>query len=122
MELVDEVRESERREIYRVMHAEVLETSKFPEIVFDGQWRVSGNPTRDQYTVNVEGSLRLHGVTNPHNFEAKVNLGPDTFRAHGEFIMFQREFGINTASIAGSTLRLRDELKFSFFVVGRKKK
>ena len=121
LDLVDEVRESERREIYRVMHSEVLETSKFPEIVFDGQWRVADHPGRDQYTVNVEGSLRLHGVTSTHMFEARVTLGPDSFRAHGEFIVFQREYGINTASIAGSALRLRDELKFSFFVVGRKK-
>jgi hypothetical protein len=33
LELVDDVRETERREIYRVMHSEVLETSKFPDIV-----------------------------------------------------------------------------------------
>lgn len=121
LDLVDEVRESERREIYRVMHNEVLETSKFPDIVFDGQWRIADRPGHDQYRVNVDGSLRLHGVTSTHAFEARVTLGPDTFRAHGEFIVFQREYGINTASIAGSTLRLRYELKFSFFVVGRKK-
>ena len=120
-ELVDEVRESERREIYRVMHSEVLETSKYPDVVFDGQWVVSDHPSRDQYAVNVEGTLRLHGVTNHHTFEARVTLGPDSFRAHGEFIVFQKDYGINIASIAGSTLRLRDELKFSFFVVGRKK-
>src|SRR5215470_14038637 len=34
LELVDQVRESERREIYRVMHNEVLESSRFPEVVF----------------------------------------------------------------------------------------
>ena len=46
LELVDEVRESDRREIYRVMHNEVLETSKFPDIVFDGHWRVADRPGR----------------------------------------------------------------------------
>jgi len=120
LELVDEVRESERREIYRVMHSEVLETSKFPDIVFDGRWVVSDNPGRDIYAVKAEGSLRLHGVTNTHTFDARVTFGPDSFRAHGEFMVFQGDYGINTASIAGSTLKLRDELKFSFFVVGRK--
>jgi polyisoprenoid-binding protein YceI len=120
LELVDEVRESERREIYRVMHAEVLETSKFPDIVFDGRWVVSANPGRDVYAVKVDGSLRLHGITNSHAFDARVTFGPDSFRAHGEFMVFQRDYGINIASVAGSTLKLRDELKFTFFVVGRK--
>ncbi len=122
LELVDQVRESERREIYRVMHSEVLESSKYPEVVFDGRWVVSGNPGRDVYSVKVDGSLRLHGVTNSHGFDARVTIGPETFRAHGEFMVFQRDYGINTASVAGSTLKLRDELKFSFFVVGRKTK
>jgi polyisoprenoid-binding protein YceI len=122
LELVDQVRESERREIYRVMHSEVLESSKYPEVVFDGRWVVSDHPSRDVYSVKVDGSLRLHGITNSHAFDARVTLGPDSFRAHGEFMVFQRDYGINTASVAGSTLKLRDELKFSFFVVGRKTK
>jgi len=122
LELVDQVRETERREIYRVMHSEVLESSKYPEVVFDGRWVVSGNPGRDVYSVKVDGTLRLHGVTNSHGFDARVTISPDSFRAHGEFMVFQRDYGINTASVAGSTLRLRDELKFSFFVVGRKAK
>jgi polyisoprenoid-binding protein YceI len=122
LELVDQVRESERREIYRVMHNEVLESSRFPEVVFDGRWMVSGSPGRDVYSVKVDGSLRLHGVTNSHAFDARVTIGPDSFRAHGEFMVFQRDYGINIASVAGSTLKLRDELKFSFFVIGRKTK
>ena len=122
LDLVDQVRESERREIYRVMHSEVLESSKYPEVVFDGRWVVSGHPGRDVYSVKVDGSLRLHGVTNSHAFDARVTIGPDSFRAHGEFMVFQRDYGINIASVAGSTLKLRDELKFSFFVVGRKTK
>jgi polyisoprenoid-binding protein YceI len=119
LELVDEVRESERREIYRVMNNEVLEASRYPEIVFDGRWSVHDNPGKDVYLVKAEGSLRLHGITNAHAFDARVTIGPDNFRAHGEFMVFQRDYGINIASIAGSTLKLRDELKFSFFVVGR---
>src|SRR5215470_13282755 len=58
LELVDEVREGERREIYRVMHNEVLETSRYPEIVFDGRWHVHANPGKDVYLVKAEGSLR----------------------------------------------------------------
>ena len=119
LELVDDVREAERREIYRVMNNEVLEIGKFPEVVFDGRWSVSDNPGKDVYAVKVDGALRLHGVTNPHTFDARVTLGPENFRAHGEFMVFQGDYGINIASIAGSTLKLRDELKFSFFVVGR---
>jgi hypothetical protein len=70
--------------------------------------------------VNVEGRLALHGVTNGQSFFSQVAFGVDTFRAYGEFSLLQSDYGIRIASIAGGTLKLQDELKFSFYVVGRK--
>jgi hypothetical protein len=49
-----------------------------------------------------------------------VAFGIDSFRAYGEFTLLQSDYGIRIASIAGGTLKLQDELKFSFYVVGRK--
>jgi len=118
-QLVDEVSESDRREIYRVMHGGVLESSKYPDIAFEGRWVVSDNPSPDVYGVKVDGSLRLHGVTNPHVVEARVTFSPDRLRAHGEFIIFQSDYRIK--SVGGSALKPRDELKFSFFMGGRRR-
>ena len=59
-------------------------------------------------------------MANDHAFVAQVALGVDSARAYGEFKLQQTEYGIRIASIAGGTLRLQDELKFSFYVVARK--
>jgi hypothetical protein len=53
-------------------------------------------------------------------FNAQVAFGLDTLRAHGDFIVLQTDYEIKVASIAGGTLKLRDELKFTFYVVARK--
>jgi hypothetical protein len=45
----------------------------------------------------------------------------DTLRAYGEFTLLQSDYSIKIASIAGATLKLQDELKFAFYVIGRKK-
>jgi hypothetical protein len=65
-----------------------------------------------------EGS---HGVTGSQTLSAHVAFGVDSLRAHGEFIVLQTDYDIPVASIAGGTLRLRDDLKFTFYVVARKR-
>jgi polyisoprenoid-binding protein YceI len=120
LEVLDELRENDRRELHRVMYDDVLETKRFPEVTFDST-HVSADKQKDSlYRVNVEGRLSLHGNTNNQAFVAQVALGVDTFRAHGEFTLLQTDYGIKIASIAGGTLKLQDELKFRFYVVGRK--
>ena len=120
LEVLDDLRESDRRELHRVMYDDVLETKRYPEIVFEssviGADRVKDNLNR----VNVEGALSLHGVRNGQTFFSQVAFGVDSFRAYGEFSILQSDYGIRIASIAGGTLKLQDELKFSFYVVGRK--
>ena len=120
LEVLDELREADRRELHRVMYDEVLEAKKFPEAVFESS-TVSGDRLKENLNrVNVEGQLALHGVTNGQSFFSQVAFGVDTFRAYGEFTLLQSDYGIRVASIAGGTLKLQDELKFSFYVVGRK--
>jgi len=98
----------------------VLETKRFPEVVFESS-SISADRLKENLSrVNVEGRLVLHGVTNGQTFFSQVALGVDTFRAYGEFSLLQSDYGIRIASIAGGTLKLQDELKFSFYVVGRK--
>jgi polyisoprenoid-binding protein YceI len=120
LEVLDDLRESDRRELHRVMYDDVLEVRRFPEVTFDSSYigveRIKDNLNR----VNVEGRLSLHGVTNGQSFFSQVAFGVDSFRAYGEFTLLQSDYGIRVASIAGGTLKLQDELKFSFYVVARK--
>ncbi|HEY3973994.1 MAG TPA: YceI family protein [Candidatus Sulfotelmatobacter sp.] len=120
LQVLDELREADKRELHRVMYDEVLETTKFPEIVFQSSNISSDQIKENLNRVNVEGRLSLHGETNSQSFFAQLAFGVDSFRAYGEFSLLQSDFSIRIASIAGGTLKLQDELKFSFYVVGRK--
>ncbi len=120
LEVLDDLREADKRELHRVMNDEVLETRRFPEIVFESS-SISADKLKENLNrVNVEGRLALHGVTNSQTFFSQVAFGVDSFRAYGEFTLLQSDYSIRVASIAGGTLKLQDELKFSFYVVGRK--
>jgi polyisoprenoid-binding protein YceI len=120
LEVLDDLREADRRELHRVMYDDVLEIKRFPEVAFESSYigieRLRDNLNR----VNVEGKLSLHGVTNGQTFFSQVAFGVDSFRAYGEFSLLQSDYGIRIASIAGGTLKLQDELKFNFYMVGRK--
>jgi polyisoprenoid-binding protein YceI len=120
LEVLDELRETDRREIHRVMFQEVLETGRFPEVVYESREILTEKLKDDLYRLAVRGRLDLHGVSNELGVVAQVALGVDTARAHGSFTLLQSDYDIRIASIAGGTLKLQDELKFSFFVVARK--
>ena len=45
----------------------------------------------------------------------------DTLRANGEFALRQSDYRIKLASVAGGALKLKDELKFTFDIVARRK-
>lgn len=120
MEVLDELKESDRHEIHRVMKIEVLESDRFPDIVYESSEVKLEKLKEDLYRAIVGGRLNLHGITNDHEFVAQVALGVDTARAYGNFTLRQSDYNIRIASIAGGTLKLQDELKFSFYAVARK--
>ena len=120
LEVLDELSEVDRRELHRVMNREVLETQEFPEIAYDSTEVAADKLKEDLYRLNVHGRLTLHGVTNDQDFVAQASLGVDSLRAYGSFLLLQTDYDIRIASIAGGTLKLLDELKFSFYVVARK--
>lgn len=120
LNVTDNVSDKDRREIERTMNQEVLETARYPEIVFESS-KVSASKVSDgQYMVNLVGDLSLHGVTNSEPLSAQVALMGDTLRAHGEFSLLQTAYGIKPVSIAGGSLKLKDELKCSFDILARK--
>jgi polyisoprenoid-binding protein YceI len=102
------------------MNREVLDTAEFPEITYDSSEVTADKLKEDLYRLNVRGSLTLHGISNDQDFVAQASLGVDSVRAHGTFTLLQSDYNIRIASIAGGTLKLQDELKFSFYVVARK--
>jgi polyisoprenoid-binding protein YceI len=116
----DDVSEKDRREIERMMFESVLQTARFPEIVFEST-RISATPAGEgRYSMNIGGRLTLHGVTRDLSIPAQVAQTGDMLRAFGEFSLRQTDHGITLVSVAGGALKVKDELRFSFDIVARK--
>jgi polyisoprenoid-binding protein YceI len=119
--VINDVKEKDRHEIEHTMREQVLESDKYPEIVFVSG-SVSASRLRERrYRARIIGDLTLHGVTQKNLWiSAEVTLNDDnSLRAHGEFSIRQKDFGIKLVSVAGGMLKVKNELRFSFDVVAR---
>jgi len=111
----DQISDNDRREMERQMNEEVLETTRFPEIVYECS-RVSGT----EGTVTLEGQLTMHGVTRNEPVEARFYTMGNLLKAAGEFTVRQTDYNIKLVSAVAGTLRLKDELKLAFDIAARK--
>lgn len=93
----------------RMMGAEVLDADRFQHIRF----RSVAIERRDADRWSVRGELDVHGQTRP------VSL--DVVRAQGHYkgstSFKQSDFGITPISIAGGTVKVKDEIKIDFDIV-----
>jgi polyisoprenoid-binding protein YceI len=119
--VTDNVSDRDRREMERAMNDSVLEVARYPEIAFDSSEVSASNGGNGQYSVNMVGDLSLHGVTNSQAVSVQMALTGDLLRAHGEFPLRQTDYAIKLVSVAGGTLKIKDELKCSFDIVARKR-
>lgn len=115
--LLDEVSEYDQREIQRVMFDEVLAAKSFPEIVFESSRVTTHAVSENLYRATIDGNLTLHGITNTLSFNAQVVVGEDSLRSYGDFSVRQTDYGIQTASVAGGSLKMKDEVKVTFFMI-----
>jgi polyisoprenoid-binding protein YceI len=118
--VTDEVSDKDRRDIERQMRNDVLETARYPEIVFESTQVAAEKVMGSQYRTQIIGNLSLHGVTRECVIVAQVIAGEDALRASGEFSVRQSQFNIKPVSAVGGTIKLKDELKFSFDIVSSK--
>lgn len=95
----------------RMVGPEVLDTTKFASISFESTAVEPGGA--DRWTVT--GRLTIHGRTRP------VTLA--TTRANGRYrgtvTLKQSDFGIMPISIAGGTVKVKDDIKIEFDIVPR---
>ena len=115
--VTDKISEKDRQKIETTMRDEVLEVSKYPEITFRSGG-VSATKTGDaQYQARIPGDVTLHGVTRPLTITAQLEFGDKVLHAKGAFALKQSSFGIKPVSVAGGTIKVKDELKFTFDIV-----
>lgn len=120
LEVTDDIKSTDRQEIESTMNQTVLEIAKYPEIAFASTGVSASQLGEGRYQASINGILTLHGTSRPITIPAQVTLMGDMLRAGGEFPLLQSNFGIAPVSVAGGTLKLKDEIKFSFDIVARK--
>lgn len=119
-ELTNDVSRQDRQLIQRVMNDEVLEVQRYPEISFISTSVTAQRLMESTYRADIGGQLTLHGTTHSLAITAQLVLGDDTLRATGSFEIRQSDFGLKIASVAGGTLKVRDELRFCFYMMARR--
>jgi polyisoprenoid-binding protein YceI len=119
LEMIDKISEKDRNEMHRQMFNDVLETDRFPEIVYECS-QASANGAGNRFWVTLKGEVTLHGVTQPQPVTARVLMNDGSLRASGEFTVLQTDYDIRPVSAAGGTIKLKDELKCTFDIVARK--
>jgi polyisoprenoid-binding protein YceI len=106
------VSEKDRADIQSTMVGpKVLNTSEFREIRFHST-EVSGSG-ESRWTVH--GDLTLHGQTHP----VKVDVERQDGRYLGSARLRQSEFGITPVTVAGGTIKVKDEVRVEFEIVGK---
>jgi polyisoprenoid-binding protein YceI len=111
MKVLDPKLEADKRaEVQKTMLGEsVLDSEHYPEIHFTStQVRGAGE---NRWTVT--GKLTLHGKTAP--VSAEVVRSKDHYT--GSATVSQRQFGIKPISIAGGTIKVKDEIRIEFDIV-----
>lgn len=115
--LVDNVSESDRKEIEASMKQKVLETARFPTISFRSIG-VTVDGTKDaSSSVRVVGNLWLHGVGHKITIPMTVAVQGDSLRAIGTTKLHQTHYGIEPYTAAIGTIRVKDEVTLSFDIV-----
>jgi polyisoprenoid-binding protein YceI len=121
LEVIDDVKENDRREIEDVMHNQVLETSAYPQIVFQSTNVAATRIIEGRYKMRIIGDADIHGVSrNGIWIQAQVTIDGESLRAKGDFLLKQSDFKIKPVSVAAGALKLKDELKFVFDIAAHK--
>jgi polyisoprenoid-binding protein YceI len=120
LQVADNVSDKDRAEMERQMREEVLQTERYPEIVFESASVTAEKIFEGQYRAKINGKLTLRGITRDCQINTQVIASPDTLRANGEFPLPQSNFNIKPVTAAGGTIKLKDELKFSFDIVAHR--
>ncbi len=98
----------------------VLETAKYPEIVFKSTEVTGKLAPAGHYEATIGGDLTLHGVTRHIVIPADITLEGTNLHARGEFTINRGDYNVKATSALNGTIRVRDKLKFTFDIVAHR--
>ena len=117
LSVTDKVSTSDREKIEATMRDEVLEVDKYPEISFRSTNVTANRIDEGVYQVQISGELTLHGVTRGVVISARASFGTGVLRAQGEFSVRHADYNLKRVSVAGGTIKVKEEIKLSFEIV-----
>ena len=105
-----EVSAKERGDVQKTMEGpQVLDVERFPEIAFQS----TAVQKKDDKHWTIRGNLTLHGQTSPVQVDVTNNEG----HYAGSARLLQHDFGMTPISIAGGSVKVKDEVRIEFDVV-----
>jgi len=94
-----------------------MESSKFPKALFKGTLKgfdinsISGQPQE----LEIEGSLTIHGVTQPHSTMIKINkLSDNVLKLEADFLLKPNDFNIAIPKVVQNKIAEEVRVKASF--------
>jgi polyisoprenoid-binding protein YceI len=113
--------EKDRKEVQATMEGEkVLDVAKFPRITFTSTNIAAAKKTSEGWELTLSGNLNLHGVEKPVTFPLQVRTNNSELHAQGEVSILQTDYNITPVKVGGGTVRVKDKLKITFNILGRK--
>ena len=98
-------------QIQKDMEEMTLETARYPEIAFQS----SHTEKASEGEWLVDGVLSLHGVSKP----VRIDVRRDGDAYTGRTILKQTDFGIKPVSVAGGTIKVKNEIEIKFKIYTR---
>ena len=99
------------------MHKDILESPKYSDIVFTPQHLKGTVANEGKSTVQVEGTLTMHGKSRPVTMPLDVQLQNGAGSADGSFSVKYQEWGMKNPSTF--ILRVNDTVKIHVHAVGK---
>jgi polyisoprenoid-binding protein YceI len=119
LELIDNVKEKDRQEIQDQLMNEVLEVEKYPLITFASTAIALTKIADDWFRAQLRGDMQLHGVTKVQSIDAQLRYVERDVRLAGEFTLMLPDYRIKRITALGGMIKLKDDLKFQFDLVGQ---
>ena len=111
-----EVKADERAKVQAQMEAEALEVVKFPTIRFVSK-KLSLTEIQGELDGEVNGDLTLKEVTRSLKIPLRIAVAVGKLGARGRFKLKGSAFGVKPVSVAGGSVKTRDELELIFDLV-----
>jgi polyisoprenoid-binding protein YceI len=112
--------EPQKQIINKELKEIVLHPDQYPDIIFQSTNVTAKTAAAGRYDVKIDGNLTLHGVTRRIMIPAVVTLEGNNLRAVGEFSVDRGDFKVKATSAFHGLVRVDDDVKFEFDIVGHR--